>query len=121
MLTDRESWTPTGPAGAVLIMALTAYQHDSSSEESATLRRAMSAMIDPQLYDGSAFGLLKGNRVWRELFDIVTGHIAAGASTYADTYDATTTANQLHQLALDWPHVRAKLLEAERKRVSRTA
>jgi hypothetical protein len=110
-------FTDTGSFANVLLgETISAHQFAGNDTDSRSageangLTRALCLMIDPALYDGSAYGLLRGNRVWRVLWDNVSGAIAgAVAADFAlarGTAPPIEAVYAMQNLLATWPTLR---------------
>lgn len=79
--------------------------------EKRTLIRAITAMIDPHVYWGTPYGLMRGNRLHRELFDRVETIIERAAAFPAyDDESRTVACGALRDLCEVWPTDRDEML-----------
>lgn len=117
-----------GPGGAVARHAIESARYCSTVHltgkdrdrtdglaEQRTLIRAITALIDPHLYFGAKYGLMRGSRVHRELFDRVETIIER--ATMFPAYDEESHAvacGALRDLCAFWPTDRSSMLGVTR-------
>jgi len=100
-----------GAFGRVVNMAIRAARHSATAiannhsereradafTEAVTIMRVIATLIDPHLYEGSRYGMLRGNRVWGALFARVRLVIEHGATF--DEYDEGAVRGACYTLA----------------------